>query len=62
MNYSIAELELLSLYVNISQISHLLSKVDFDCTVDHLALTYIMKSKIEPASVRNKGLLNVLSA
>ena len=37
-------------------------KVDFDCIVDHLALTYIMKSKTEPASTRIKRLLEVLNA
>ena len=34
-NYSITELELLGLCVNISQFLHLLTKVDFDCTEDH---------------------------
>ena len=41
---------------------NLLAKVDFDCTEDHLALTYIMKSKTELASARIKRLLEVLSA
>ena len=39
----------------------LLVKVDFGCTVDHLVLTYIMKSKTELASIRIKRLLDVLS-
>ena len=33
---------------------------DFDCTTYHLALTYIMKSKPEPARGRIKMLLEVL--
>ena len=56
------ELELLGLCVNINQLKHLLEKVDFDCTVDHLPLTYIIKSKTEPTSARIKRLLEVLSA
>ena len=41
------ELEWLGLCVNMRQFKHLLQKVDFDYTVDNLALTYIMKSKTE---------------
>ena len=37
-----------------SQFKHLLPKVDFECTADHIALTYIMKSKTEPGSARIK--------
>ena len=51
-NYSITELELCSLAINIASFSHLLKRVDFDAMVDHLALTHIIKSKIEPATVR----------
>ena len=50
MNYSITELELLGICVNISQFKHILANVDFDYSVDHLAETYIMKSKTETAS------------
>ena len=60
-NCSLTELELKGLYVNIIEFNHLLAKVDFVCTVDHLALTYIMESKTEPASTRIKLLLRVLS-
>ena len=48
-NYSITELEMCSLAINIVSFAHLLKKVDFDVTVDHLALTHIMKSKMEPS-------------
>ena len=39
VNHLITELELLGLHVNIHQFKHLLAKVDFDCSVDHLAPT-----------------------
>ena len=42
-NYSITELELCSLAINITSFSHLLKRVDFDVIVDHLALTHIIK-------------------
>ena len=51
-NYSITELELCGLAINITSFAHLLKKVDFDAIVDHLALTYIIKSKAEPATTR----------
>ena len=41
---------------------HLLRKVDFDAVVDHLAITQIMRSKVEPVTNRIKRLLEVLSA
>ena len=43
------------------QFEHLLTKVCFDCTVDHLAPTYIMESKTEPTSARIKRLLEVIA-
>ena len=42
--------------------AHLLERVDFDVVVDHLALMYIMKSKVEPATTRIKRLLDVLGS
>ena len=57
-NYSITELELCGLAMNIATFSHLLKKVDFDAIVDHLAITHIMRSKAEPAT---KRLLELLS-
>ena len=38
-NYSITELEMCGLAMNITTFSHLLKKVDFDAIVDHLAIT-----------------------
>ena len=59
-NYSITELEMCGLSINITSFAHLLKKVDFDTVVDHLTLTHIMRSKVEPATTRIKRLLEVL--
>ena len=56
-NYSITELGLCSLAINKASFSHLLKRVDFDVIVDHLALTHIIKSKVEPATTRIERLL-----
>ena len=61
-NYSITELEMCGLVIYIASFAHLLRKVDFDAVVDHLAITQIMRSKVEPATNRIKRLLEVLSA
>ena len=60
-NYSITELEMCGLAMNITKFSHLLKKVDFDAIVDHLAITHIMRSKAEPATTRIKKLLELVS-
>ena len=51
-----------SLAINIASFAHLLKRVDFDAVVDHLAITLIMKSKMEPATNRIKRLLEILSS
>ena len=61
-NYSITELEMCSLAINITSFTHLLKRVDFDAIVDHLAVAHIMKSKMEPATNRIKRLLEILSS
>ena len=61
-NYSFTELEMYGLAINIASFTHLLKRVDFDAVVDHLAITHIMKSKMEPATNRIKRLLEVLSS
>ena len=61
-NYSITELEMCRLVINIASFVHLLRKVDFDAVVDHLAIMQIMRSKVEPATNRIKIVLEVLSA
>ena len=60
-NYSITELEMCRLAMNIATFSHLLKKVDFDAVVDHLAIAHIIRSKAEPATTRIKRLLELLS-
>ena len=59
-NYSITELEMCRLAMNITTFSHLLKKVDFDAVVDHLAITHIMRSQAEPATTRIKRLIELL--
>ena len=61
-NYSITELEMCGLAINIISFGNLLKKVNFETIGDHLALVHIIKSKTEPATTRIKGLLEVLSA
>ena len=61
-NYSITELEMCSLAINITSFAHLLKRVDFDAVVDHLAIMHIMKSKMEPATNRIKRLLEILGS
>ena len=36
--------------------------MDFDAIVDHLSLTHIIKSKAEPATIRIKRLLELISS
>ena len=47
--------------MNITTFAPLLKKVDFDAIVDHLAITHIMRSKVEPATTGIKRLLELLS-
>ena len=61
-NYSITELDMCSLAINIASFAHLLKRVDFDAMVDHLVFTHITKNKMEPATNRIKRLLEVLSS
>ena len=60
--YSITELELCGLAINMASFSHLLKRVDFDAIVDQLALMHIIKSKTEPAMTRIKRLLELISS
>ena len=54
-NYSITELEMCGLAINIASFAHLFKRVD-------LAITHIMKSKMEAATNRIKRLLELLSS
>ena len=58
-SYSITELGLCGLTINIASFSHLLKRVDFDAIVVHLALMHIIKSKIEPATTRIKKTIRI---
>ena len=60
--YSITELEMCGLAINIASFAHLLKRADFDTVVNHLAITHIMKSKMELATNRIKRLLDILSS
>ena len=60
-SYSITELELCGLAINIASFSHLLKRVDIDAIVVHLALTHIIKGKVEPVTARIKRLLELIS-
>ena len=48
LNYSVTELEMFGLSINLHQWNHLIAKIDFDCATDHLAAVQIMHSKDEP--------------
>ena len=61
-SYSITELELCGLAINIASFSHLLKRVDFDAIEDYLALMHIIKSKAEHATTRIKMLLKLISS
>ena len=61
MNYSVTELEMTGMAVNIHLWRHLLHRVEFDCAVDHRAIPYIMKAKTLPATTRIMRLLEILS-
>ena len=61
-NYSITELEMCGLAINIASFSHLQKRVDFNAIIYHLSLTHIIKSKAEPVTVRIKRLLELISS
>ena len=61
LNYSVTELEMTGMAVNIHLWRHLLHRVEFDCAVDHRAILYIMKAKTLPATTRIMRLLEILS-
>ena len=61
-NYSLTELELCGLAINIASFFHLLKRVDFDAIINHLSLTHIIKRKAEPVTVRIKRLLELISS
>ena len=60
--YSVTELEMTGLLVNMSLWKNLLKHREFDAAVDHVAVAQIMKAKTEPATTRIMRLLDRLSA
>ena len=60
--YSVTELEMTGLLVNMNLWKNLLKHREFDASVDHVAVTQIMKAKTEPATTRIMRLLDRLSA
>ena len=61
-NYSITELEMHGVAINIASFMHLLKRTDSDAIVDHLALMHIIKGKVELAATRIKRLSEVLGS
>ena len=49
-NYSITQLELYGLAINMVSFAHFLKRVDFNAILDHLVLTQLIKIKAEPAT------------
>ena len=60
--YSVTELEMTSLLVNMNLWKNLLKHREFDAAADHVAVAQIMKAKAEPATTRIMRLLDRLSA
>ena len=60
--YSVTELEMTGLLVNMNLWKNLLKHREFDVAVDHAAVAQIMKAKTEPATTRIMRLLDRLSA
>ena len=56
-NYSITELNLFGLAINIASFANLLKTIDFHARVYHLALTHIINSKAEPPTNRIKNII-----
>ena len=61
-NYSITELDMCGLAINIMSFVHLLKKVGSDAVVDHFAIMHIMKSRVKPVTTRIKKLLELLNS
>ena len=56
--YSVTELEMTGLLVNMNLCKNLLKHREFDAAVDHVAVAQIMKAKTEPATTRIMRLLD----
>ena len=60
--YSVTELEMTGLLINMNLWKNLLQHREFDAGLDHVAVVQIMKAKTEPATTRILRLLDRLSA
>ena len=60
--YSVTELEMTGLLVNMNLWKNLLKHREFDAAVDHAVVAQILKAKTEPATTRIMRLLDRLSA
>ena len=60
--YSVTELDMTGLLVNMNLWKNLLKNREFDAAVGHVAVTQIMKAKTEPVTTRIMRLLDRLSA
>ena len=60
--YSVTELEMTGLLVNMNLWKNLLKHREFDVAIDHVAVAQIMKAKTEPATTRIMRLLDRMSA
>ena len=58
--YSVTELEMTGLLVNMNLWKNLLKHREFDAAVDHVAVAQIMKAKTKPATIRIMRLLDRL--
>ena len=61
IRYSISELELCELAVNIHSFKHILRNTEFTVIIDHSSLLYIPNAKREPLILRLKKHITVLS-
>ena len=59
-SYSITELELCGLTINIASLHTYSRRAYFHAIVDHLALMHIIKNKVELASTRSKRLVELI--
>ena len=61
VNYSVSELELTGLYINLKAFQSPLTGTNFSVVTDHSAIVGILNSKVEPATNRIKKILEKLS-
>ncbi|KAJ8038848.1 hypothetical protein HOLleu_16398 [Holothuria leucospilota] len=60
-NYSVTELEMFGLLINITAFKHLLKPNEFNAFVDHSSIVQILQSKDEPSTSRLRKLILKLS-